>query len=401
MSMEVFRYHARTQDGDVIAGVVRANSREEAALDLKRRALYATSITVRSPSAIKIGLAIRPRRSAHAFFRAFGTLVRAGIPIRRALVLAIENCADRVFREALRAVLADVEHGSSLSAALARRPREFSTLETAMVGAGEAGGVLEEVLERLTVLGDREHVLRKRLQSALVYPCIVASVAGGLIVFLLVHVVPMFASMFDRFGAPLPLPTRILLDAGRFAVSPWAFLMGGCAMLFVLGSIRILDRSLSGFLDRVRFSLPIAGAILRNAVVARVARMLGALLQAGVGILDAIDVVLPATGSQVYSQSLLEIGEALRRGETLHQVMVASRLFDSLTLALTAVGEESGCLDRMLLAAANYMDVEVEAALTGLAALIEPVLIGFLGAVVAAVVFAIFLPLYGLIGSIS
>ena len=399
--MEVFRYNARTRDGDLIAGIVRASSREEAALDLKRRALFATSIAVRPRAASKLRFAMGSRRAAHAFFRAFGTLVQAGIPIRRALGLAIENCSDRNFREALRAVLADVEHGSSLSAAFSRRPREFSALETAMVGAGEAGGVLESVLERLTLLGDREHLLRKRLQSALVYPCIVAAAAGGLIVFLLVHVVPMFASMFERFGAPLPMPTRILLQAGRFLTSPWTFVIGAGTALFLLGTLRLVDRSLSRFIDPVRFSVPIAGTITRNVVIARIARMLAALLHAGVGILDGIDVILPATDSRLYTDSLIEIGEALRRGETLHRAMLASRLFDPLTLALIAVGEESGSLDAMLLAAANYIDVEVEAALSSLSGLIEPVLISFLGVIVAAVVFAIFLPLYGLIGSIS
>lgn len=399
--MEVFRYSARSQDGNAVAGLVRATSTAEAALDLKRRGLFTTSITRRSISNFGFRIGARRRRSAHTFFRAFGVLIRAGVPIRRALVVVIENTDDRRFREALQAALSDVEHGGSLSMALSRRPREFSSLETAMIAAGEAGGILEDVLDRITALGDREHLLRKRMQSALVYPCVVAAGTGGLTLFLLFHVVPLFASMFERFGAGVPMPTQILLQIGRGLASPWTLALAIGFALSILAALRLFDQPASSLFDRARLFAPLVGQLTRHAITARIARTLGTLLHSGVGALDAIDVVAPVTGSQLYAKILLEIGDALRQGETLQRAMTASRLFDPLTLALTGVGEESGSLDAMLLSAASYLDIEVEAALTNIAALVEPALIGFLGLVVGGIVAAIFLPLYGLIGSIS
>jgi type IV pilus assembly protein PilC len=382
-----------------VSGTVRATSAREAVVDLQRRALFVTSVgrTNAGRSAVFPG---RKQSVGLTFFRAFAVLVRAGVPIRRALLVSATHCRDRGFRETLHAVVAEIESGSSLSGALAKRPREFSSVQTAMIGAGEAGGVLDAVLDRIAEMLEREHSLSKRIQTALLYPSIVAAGAAVLIGFLILHVVPMFASMFARFGAPLPWPTRMLLEASAAATSPLMLVVLGAGVLCACAaamSVRLRAASI----ERMRLRVPFAGTLARYVIVGRIARILGLLLRSGVPILSAIEVLVPVAGSRAYENGLASVGDALRRGEGIHASLERCALFDSLTLALVGAGEESGALDAMLLAAANYLDVEVEAMLTTLAALIEPILIGFLGLVVGFIVFSIFLPLYGLIGSIA
>lgn len=403
MNVTVFQYTARSREGEVVAGTLRADSVRSAAIDLQRRALFVTSLAVGSEKR-RLGfpeIEGRRRRAILAFFRALSVLVRAGVPLRRALEVSVIHCGERRLREALRAVVADVEHGSSLSAALARRPADFSSLQTAMIGAGETGGVLDEVLDRIADVLEREHTVRKKLQAALMYPALVAAAAMLLIGFLMVHIVPMFASLFERFSVPLPWPTRMLLDLGG-ALSSVKALPALFLTVAIAAALTWFYKLKGGAaFDRLKLYLPIIGLILRNAVVARLSRMLSVLLRSGVGVLTAIDVVAPVSGSSAYKRALLEVSDALRRGEGMHRALQQTALFDPLTLALVGVGEESGALDAMLLAAANYLDVEVEAAITALVALLEPSLIAVVGFVVGLIVFSIFLPLYGLIGSIT
>jgi len=401
--MRVFRYTARSRAGEAVAGVLRAESVGAAAVDLQRRALLVTSLrrsNEKQPFAL-FASGGRRQRAVLAFFRAFSVLVRAGIPLRNALDVSVAHCGESHLREALRAIAADVEQGSSLSSAFARRPAEFSTLQAAMIAAGEAGGVLDDVLDRIADVLEREHVIRKKLQAALLYPAIVAAAAMLLILFLMVHVVPMFASLFARFSVPLPWPTRMLLELGGLLSSPGTVPILAVTLASAVAAFRLARPEYVAAFDRIRLGIPLVGAVVRHAIVARIARLLGALLRSGVGVLTAIEVVAPVSASVAYGQALSGVGDELRRGNTMRDALQRTALFDPLTLALVGVGEESGSLDVMLIAAANYLDVEVEASIATLVSVIEPALIGVVGFVVALIVFSIFLPLYGLIGSIT
>lgn len=401
MSTGVFRYTARSRAGESVAGVLRAESRTAAAIDLQRRALFVTSIARSESNRIHIDTLLGRRRNALlAFFRAFSVLLRAGVPLRRALGVTVTHCNDARLREALRAVVADVEFGSSLSEALARRPRDFSALHTAMIGAGEAGGVLDDVLDRIAEVLEHEHTVQKKIQTALVYPAIVAAAAAILILFLMVHVLPMFASLFAQFAVPLPWPTRVLLGFGKTlgSIRVVPVLIAGIAGILALSCIRSAQLET---LDRIRLHAPLLGLLFRDTIVARLTRMLGVLLRSGVSVLAAIDVVAPVSGSRAYERGLHRVGDALRRGVGIHAAFQQNFACDPLTLALIGVGEESGALDTMLLAAANYLDIEVEATLGTFASMLEPALIGVVGVIVGFIVFSIFLPLYGLIGSIT
>jgi type IV pilus assembly protein PilC len=249
---------------------------------------------------------------------------------------------------------------------------------------------------------ERTHALRNRLRAALAYPAIVALTASLLIVFLLVRVIPMFAGLFAGFGVPLPAPTRLLLGAGAALSSPltWCAAAAVAALVVVVVAASVRQGTPSG-LDALRLRIPLVGTVIRCAIGARLTRVLGVLLKSGVPLIRALEVSVPVAGSSHFASALDGIARALRRGDALRAPLEACGLFDPLVVALVGAGEETGTVDAMLLAAAGYLDVELEAALSALAASIEPALIGVLGVVVGVIVFSIFLPLYTLIGSIQ
>lgn len=407
MSAPVFRYAARTIDGELVRGTVEADSVDAVLAGLRTRALFVVAVDRETAIARGIGRSLRtgtPRRRALlTFFRSFSTLVRAGIPLRRALEVAIERTSDAALREALRSVLADVEHGASLSDAMTRRSRAFPPLYAAMIRAGETGGILDDVLERLATLLERDADLRKKVRSALAYPVVVLLAASGLVVFLIARIVPTFAQMFDSFHVELPLSTRLLLAAGELMQQPavWAGMpaLAGAIALAALAAART-ERG-AALLDRVRLRLPVVGPLLHKAITARIARMLATLLRSGIELVGAIAVVVPVAGSATYAIALQRVDVALREGDPLTVPLEAARLFDPLALALIRVGEETGQLDEMLLKIASYFETDVEAAIATLGAVIEPALICALGVVVGFIVFSVFLPLYSLIGSVS
>jgi type IV pilus assembly protein PilC len=331
-----------------------------------------------------------------SFFRSFSVLVRAGVPMRRALDVTVQQCADGRLREALAALAADLENGLSLSDAMARRPKEFRALHVTLVRAGEAGGVLDDVLERLAGLLERERAARKRLGAALVYPAAVATAASALVVFLLTSVVPMFRSMYEQLHVPLPPITALLLAAGSALHLPvsWAVLA-----LFAASCAAAVRNA--KFRETLLLRIPVAGRVRRKATLAILARTLGTLLHSGVGVVAALEVAAGVVASTPYSESLAALRDSLAGGVAFSQPLAGSGLYEPLFIQMLRVGEETGTLDAMLLRIADYYDVDVETALAALGALLEPILMLFVGGAVAFITAAVFIPLYTLIGSMK
>ncbi|HTD36440.1 MAG TPA: type II secretion system F family protein [Candidatus Limnocylindrales bacterium] len=407
MSAALYRYAARTAAGELVRGTMEAPSADAVLASLRTRALFVTAVD-REPAAMRaLGRPLRlgrpSRRALLAFFRSFSTLIRAGVPMRRALDVAIERTSDAALRESLRAVLADVEHGSSLGDAMARRPRGFAPLYVAMVRAGEAGGILDDVLERLATFLERDADLRKKLRSALAYPAVVVVAALGLALFLVARIVPMFGQMFEAFHAELPPTTRALLALGGALQQPAMWIAGALVLVAVAGALAAAARTPRGALalDRARLSVPVIGPMLHKAITARTARMLATLLRSGIELVTAIAVVRPVAGSAAYAAALARVDLALRAGEPLTAPLEAAKLFDPLAIALVRVGEETGLVDEMLLKVAAYFESDVEAAIATLGAVLEPALIAGLGCVVGFIVFSVFIPLYALIQEVS
>ncbi len=403
----VYAYTARNGEGSFVAGSLQAENREQALAHLRTRTLFVTSISAAGSATSVIGSIVTawPVSAAArtAFFRSFATLIRAGVPIRRALDVVVESCHDARLREAFRSVSSDIESGSELSTAMSRRPREFSRLFVAMIRAGELGGALDDILERLAALLERHLAVRKKVRAALAYPVIVASAALGLVLFLVGSTVPAFASMFAEMRVTLPWSTRVLIAAGNALKNPLVWGAVAAIPPLILGTIRAGRRSqrIAIRIDQFVFALPVLGAVLRKAVITRFSRTLGTLLHSGVPLLEAIGAANDVIDNAVYSRLTRDLSAALREGTSIAVALEQSSLFEGLFLQLVRVGEETGTLDAMLLRIADYYELDVETAVAALGSVIEPILMIAIGALVGVIVASILIPLYSMIGSIK
>jgi type IV pilus assembly protein PilC len=374
---------------------------------LRTRALLVTSLESAGGARATIAAVLQvggvSPKSLVTFFRSFSTLIRAGVSMRRSLEVTIEQCSDNRLREALRFIASDIENGLSLSDAMARHPKEFPRLFVAMIRAGELGGALDDVLERIASVAERDRATRKRVTAALTYPVIVAVAAVTLILFLLTTIVPMFRQMYDQMHVPLPAITAALICIGTMLHLPMVWATTGIAAIATALGIARLRASENGAIvfDSAVLSIPVAGEIARKAILARFARMLGTLLRSGVALVAALEVVCDVVTSAKYRQSIVELRKALREGATVSDPLGQSGLYEPMFLQMLRVGEETGALDAMLLRIADYYDLDVETMLTALGSMLEPAMIVLLGGAVGFIVAAIFIPLYTLIGNIK
>jgi type II secretory pathway component PulF len=405
--MPLYSYTARSDRGAFVAGSLEAESIELALSHLRMRLLFVTSIhAAKSAAGSVTGVVNLLPISAAArlgVIRSLATLVRAGVPLRRALSVTIDECNDRRLAEALRSIARDIEAGSSLSTAMGRRPLEFSELHIAMIRAGEIGGVLDEVLERLASMLERDRAMRKRLSAALAYPTIVSVAAIALVLFLIANITPAFSGLFEQLHVQLPLSTRVLVTLGRVLSRPEVSigLIGGCAAAYAGVGFAWRQPSVARHLDRLALSTPIVGPLLRSVTTARLSRTLGTLLRSGVALLPALDATEGTLGRIPYQEMLQTVRDRLREGLTLAEPFAKSKLFSALFVQLVHVGEETGTLDAMLLRIAEYVELDVETAIASLGSVLEPALIVLLGTIVGTIVASVLLPLYSIIGSIT
>lgn len=403
----LFCYTARDNRGALVRGSIQAGGHSAALAALRSRALCVTSLQpaagIRGNIVAALYGASVSQKSLVTFFRSFATLVRAGVPMRRCLDVTVEQCSDARLREALRSTLCGLENGIALSEAMARHPKEFPAIYTAMIRAGELGGVLDDVLERIASLLERERAARKRVYAALTYPAIVSCAALALIAFLLTSIVPTFRTLYEQMHVPLPAITSALIATGTFLRAPvcWASLLaGGLFAGFAISRVRVMERG-AAFVESAVSSVPALGTIVKKSAVARLSRMLGTLLRCGVPLVPALDVVADVVSSPRYRASVADLRRALREGSSVSEPLAQSGLYESMFVQMVRVGEETGTLDVMLLRAAEYYELDVEMLLSTLGSTLEPAMILFLGAAVGFIVAAIFIPLYTLIGSIK
>jgi len=405
--MAVYYYTAGTGEGAALSGSLEAPTREDAVGHLRSRALFVTSVeTGETTRGLLSSLRLRVARGARqraVFFRSFATLVGAGVSIRRALETVLAECRDRVFAEAVRSIIADVDRGVALSAAASRHPQEFSRVALAIVRAGEEGGALDAALFQVAELEERSSALRKRLGAALAYPAVVAAAAAALVGFLLATTMPAFASMFEEMHVALPPATRALIAIGGALRQPASWALAGAFVALAVAALRYLRRSegaLALWFCRAELAVPALGAIRAKSEVARFSRTLGTLLQGGVEVIAALDAARDVMENLAYRRGSEGIADALHRGESLYEAMSRAALFDATFLQLVRAGEESGSLDAMLLRLAAYNEIDVGTSLAAIGSIVEPVLICILGAAIGTIVASVIVPLYSMIGSI-
>jgi type IV pilus assembly protein PilC len=328
-------------------------------------------------------------------------MIDAGLPLVQCLDILAQQQEKKVFQKALHDIRTSVEGGATFSASLKRHPKIFSTLYTNMVEAGEAGGILDTILNRLAAYIEKAMALKKRVKTAMFYPSTIVAVAVVVVIFLLIYVIPTFEQLFEGFGATLPLPTVIVLEASRI-VRAYLLVMIAAIVGAVVG-LRFYYRTPGGKLaiDRLLLRLPVFGPLIRKVAVAKFTRTLGTLVSSGVSILEGLDITARTAGNKVVEEAVLKARTAIAQGKTIAEPLKASGVFPLMVVQMIAVGEQTGALDRMLNKIADFYDEEVDVAVAGLTALLEPLLVIFLGVIIGGVVIAMYLPIFKLISVVG
>jgi type IV pilus assembly protein PilC len=335
------------------------------------------------------------------FTRQFSVMIDAGMPLVQCLEILASQQSNERFATALRGVRASVENGSTLADALRLYPKIFDDLFTNMIEAGEAGGILDGILRRLSTYIEKAVKLKRAVKSAMIYPASVLLIAGGVIFLLLWKVVPIFATLFKGLGAALPLPTRIVIDLSHFVAHyGWVII----AAFFIIGyALKRYYATESGrwTIDRLILRIPVFGMVMRKIAVARFGRTLGTLITSGVSMLEAMDITARTAGNAVIEQAILKVRAAVETGQTIVDPLRATEVFPNMVIQMIGVGEQTGALDAMLQKVADFYEDEVDAAVADLLTALEPLIILFLGVVVGGVVISMYLPLFSLIGKLA
>jgi type IV pilus assembly protein PilC len=402
--MPVFTYKAKTNAGLVMQGNIDADEQKGAVEKLRAQKLVVLEITEKRDSPLdKIKALIGSRKKGHVtskdlvlFSRQLSTLVGAGVPIVQSLGILETQAENPAFKEVLAAVKSDIEAGLSISDALKKHPEAFPDLYTSMIKAGELGGILDTILERLTVYMESSEQLKAKVKSAMMYPAIVLSICAVVTCFLLVFVIPTFKNIFASFGAELPLPTQVLITVSDTMKHFWYILIG--LPFAAWRGFEAFYKTPKGqkIVDGYILKAPIFGIILKKVAVARFTRTLGTLIKSGVPIMQALETVAQTAGNVVIADAVLLTRESIREGGHLSDPLKKSGIFPNMVTSMISVGEETGALDIMLSKIADFYDQEVDTAVKGLTSLIEPIVIVVMGCVIGTIVVAMFMPMFGL-----
>jgi type IV pilus assembly protein PilC len=423
--MANFQYAALDAKGEQTTGVVSANSEAEAVQQLRSKGLYPTQIqeegkgkkgkaapakaktAAKKASKGNLGGRVKPK-NLMIFTRQLATLIDSGLPLLRSLTVLEKQEPNPVLKATVASLAENVQGGSTFSESLAQHPRIFNKLYVNMVKAGELGGVLEIVLNRLAEYQEKAQKLKNKIVSAMVYPVIVMFIAVAILIFLMIFIVPKFKEMFANTEQELPLISQIVFGTSEFLLSAsvgpipnivWVFVVAGIGM----AGFNFWGRSKGGrsAIDAMKLKMPILGDIQRKSAVSRFSRTLGTLVTSGVPILQALNITRDTAGNVVISHAIEKVHEAVKEGETIVTPLQASGVFPNMVISMVDVGEETGQLPEMLLKVADVYDDEVDNAVTALTSILEPIMIVFLALIVGSVVFALFLPLIKMISAMG
>jgi type IV pilus assembly protein PilC len=412
--MATFLYEAMNSVGQPVKGQVDATTSEEAIAKVRAMGNFPTKIKekaakrgakARQPAAAAAAQRTRTRSAGRVskklltqFTRQLSTLIDAGLPVLRSLRILEQQQKPGMLRVAIRLVAEDVEGGATLSEAMARHPKAFDRLYTNMVRAGELGGVLDLILQRLADFMEKSQALRRRIVGAMIYPAAVITFATGIVAMLLIVVVPKFEEIFKDMKTGLPAVTKMLLGLSRWMASTgWIVLL--VVPVAVLLIVKLLKTSPGGryFVDNIKLHLPLFGTIIRKGSVSRFSRTLGTLLSAGVPILEALNITRETSGNEVYVRALGRVHDGIREGESFAEPLRQSKIVEPMVVNMIDVGEETGELDQMLNKVADTYDEEINTLVSAMTSLLEPLLIIVLGVIVGFIVVSLFMPMVTLL----
>lgn len=389
----VFEWEGKDRNGKVVKGELRAGGEAMVSATLRRQGILVNKVKKRRASG---GTAIKQKDIA-VFTRQLATMMRAGVPLLQAFDIVARGSTNPRLTRLLNDIRQDVETGTSLSAAFRKHPMYFDALYCNLVEAGEAGGILEALLDRLAIYQEKTVALKNKIKSALTYPIAVMVVAFIVVAVIMIFVVPAFKDVFSSFGADLPAPTMMVIAMSEFFVSYWWAIFGGVGggLYFFIQSWKRSEK-MQKRMDRILLKLPVFGGLLYKSAVARWTRTLSTMFAAGVPLVEALDSVGGASGNAVFLEATEQIQRDVSTGAALTTSMQTTGIFPTMVLQMASIGEESGSLDHMLAKAAEFYEDEVDEAVKGLSALMEPFIIVFLGGLIGGIVVAMYMPIFKL-----
>jgi type IV pilus assembly protein PilC len=403
--MPIFQWKARTRQGSLKKGEIEAMN--EAAVMAQLRSQMLLPVTVKEKSKdvseyltfLKQGVKIR---DLVIFTRQFATMIDAGLPLVQCLQILGDQQPNKTFQAIIREVKADVEQGSTFADALRKHPKPYDDLYVNLVQAGEIGGILDTILNRLAVYLEKADALRKKVKGAMVYPSTVLVVAIGVVVLMLVKVIPTFEKMFADFGGELPGPTAFVVSLSHF-MQQWIVPVIVVVIAAFMGFFAARRKNLKfrKSTDALFLKLPIFGPLLRKVAVARFTRTLGTMIASGVPILDGLDIVARTAGNMIIEEALRKVRSAITEGKTMAEPLAESDVFPGMVTQMIAVGEETGAMETMLAKIADFYDEEVDMAVEALTALLEPMMMVFLGGTVGGLLIAMYLPIFKIADTIG
>lgn len=401
--MPQFSYKARAATGAIVSATIEAPDQRAAVDRLRSQKLIIMEIGESGKNKLlELFERINPFKPAVSdrelvlFSRQFATLVAAGVPIVQGISILIDQAETPLFKKIIAALRADIEQGVSITDAMRKHPQAFSELYVSMIKAGEVGGILDAILERLSSYLEAAQELKGKVKSALVYPAVITVVAGTITLFLIIFVIPTFQNIFSSFGAQLPLPTRILIGFSNLLRQYFYMLIILPAALFFAAKKFYASDKGRLMVDTYSLKVPVFGMLLKKVAVAKFSRTLGTLIKSGVPILQALDTVAKTSGNKVIENAIKSARESIREGERMADPLRRTGVFPPMVMQMISVGEETGNLDTMLGKIADFYDQEVDVAVKGLTSMIEPLIMVGMGILVGAIVLAMFLPMFSM-----
>ncbi len=395
--MPVYKWVAETKKGKILKGELEAVDERIAQLQLKRRNLTIKKIKAKPKDLFANVAFFQPKITAKdvvIFTRQFSTMIDAGLPLVQGLTILAEQTENKTFQNVLKTVTKDVEGGSSLAEALKKHPKVFDALYFNLVAAGEIGGILDTILQRLAAYIEKAEKLKTRIKGAMTYPIIVVAVAVLVIAVILIFVIPVFQEMFSSFGKALPVPTQIVVNMSDFLKGNIHYvIVAFIAFVFAFKKYRNTKKGRKQT-DALALKLPVFGNLLKKSAVARFTRTLGTMISSGVPILDALEIVAKTSGNVILEEIIYEVRSSIAEGQTIAEPLSEADIFPRMVVQMISVGEATGALDTMLNKIADFYDDEVDAAVEALTSMLEPLLMVFLGGAIGGLVIAMYLPIF-------
>jgi type IV pilus assembly protein PilC len=400
--MPQFEWSGTKRSGESVSGVMAADNKDVVIQNLRRQQITVAKVKEKGKEFAlpKFGGGVSAKDLA-VFTRQFSVMIDAGLPITQCLEILGSQQENKFFQKIIFTVREDVEGGANLSDALRRHPKVFDALYCNLIAAGEAGGILDTILQRLSVYIEKNVKLKAAVKSAMIYPVVVVVVAILIVALIMWKVIPTFASLFAGLGAKLPLPTRIVIAISNF-LGAWWWLIG-LTIVIIIVAIRTYYATPGGRynLDKFQLHIPVLGGVLKKIAVARFCRTLGTLVSSGVPILEGLEITAKTSGNAIIEEAIMKTRKSVEEGKTIVEPLQATGLFPGMVTQMIGVGEATGALDAMLSKVADFYEDEVDEAIANLMSLLEPIIIVFLGGAIGGIVIAMYMPLFSLISQIQ